>query len=155
MRGATRDECRRVAMKGDTFHVICSTVVTRHPGNTEVVYALGKIGASAQALVFATAGTLLRVTDVSRAVWPAQIRTIFGNQAEGTELLAWTYPARRTYQSVSEPPLACLCFFRSDPWTVIQLSDLGGVRVEIIGDPPPSFALPTAEAQNQALAPVL
>jgi len=152
MRGVTRGECSRIAVRGDTLHVFCSNVQT-YPGNTEVVYALGNLMTNERAPVFATPGTLLRITDVSRAVWPSQIRTIFGNQAEGTELLAWTFPARRHGQSMSRPSLACLCFFRSDPWTVIQLFNLVGVRVEILADGPPSLELSTAEVQSQVLTP--
>ena len=152
MRGATQDECRRVAVRGDTLRVACRNMQTIYPGDTEIIYALSDD--ENRALIFATPGTLLKITNTRRAVWPTQIRTIFGNQAEGTELRAWIYPARRHDQSMSEPPLACLCFFRTDPWTVIQLSDLGGVHVEVIADGPPSLDLSTAEVQHRAGGPL-
>jgi len=144
-RGATQDECARVAVRGETLRVRGSSVPTQYSGEVDLIYALGDRGTGE--LVFAVPGTLLRIADVRRAIWPEQVGVV------GTNLMAWTYPARRRNQPTSEAPVACLCFFRSDPWGTLHLHDLTGVLVEITADGPPSLALPAAEVQSRVLTP--
>lgn len=152
MRGATQDECMRLAVKGETLRVVRTNLPTRNPGEMDLVFALGDD--VARELVFAALGTRLRITDVGATQWPEQIKTLLGDRLVGTELTAWAYLAHRRDQIITDPPVPCLCFLRSDPWGVLNLWDFEGVLVEVITDPPPPPALPTTEAQSRVVTPL-
>ncbi len=90
MRGATQDECTRVAVKGEILRVGRLLVPTGIADGEVPIFALTTdVDFNSRVLVYAVPGTQLLVISTRKAVWPGEVEKIFGQgQAVGAQLMA-------------------------------------------------------------------